>query len=521
MAIRFDATTDRLLRSNPDVGASELYSWMGWFNLAVDTNFYASLYSLNTDDQATNFNLDVTLLDDDGVSLHSYVGDGSDSGFSALGTALTLNTWNFIAGVRDAMNSYKVILNGVLDTTNTYDCTGRSASFTREEVAENYSSNQFNFNGRVYNFMSYRRVFTLEQIRAQMRSFYPIFSPPYLRLWTPMRDRGFRARHRDVVKGNYWTVGGTLADEPNPPKAAIQRIQFYWLPLVTAGSTSTDLTVQDATHEHAADSITLTVSAYLAVADATHEHAADSIVLTAQSDLAVQDATHEHAADGITLSIGVSLAVQDATHEHAADSIDLTVNAALVVADATHEHAADAITLTANAYLVVTDATHEHATDAIGLTVASYLTVQDATHEHSVDPITLTIEGQTNLEVQDATHIHAADAITLTANSYLAVTDATHEHAVDAIVLTVASYLAVTDATHVHVVDPITLTVEGQVTLVVQDATHVHVVDAITIEFVEFTGLHIPRHKERGTLADWNEPLTGLAPRKRWRKIGK
>lgn len=93
----------------------------------------------------------------------------------------------------------------------------------------------------------------------------------------------------------------------------------------TAGS-STDLTIQDATHGHAADGLTITVASTLAIADATHAHTADNLTLSVSgaTDLTIQDATHGHSADSLTLTLGyVDLTIADALHAHTADNITL------------------------------------------------------------------------------------------------------------------------------------------------------------------------------------------------------
>ena len=156
--------------------------------------------------------------------------------------------------------------------------------------------------------------------------------------------------------------------------------------------------------------------------------------------LVVQDATHAHAADSLTLSTQAVVAVADATHGHAADALVLTTSSTLVVQDATHGHAADNLTLsgTGTAALTIADAAHAHAADALVLSTLSALAVQDAAHAHAADGITFTVGG-TSLTAADAIHAHAADALAFTLDSWLAVADARHVHRVDNVVLTLPS----------------------------------------------------------------------------------
>lgn len=120
------------------------------------------------------------------------------------------------------------------------------------------------------------------------------------------------------------------------------------MPVYASGGGSTNLTIQDATHGHTADGLTITVASTLAIADATHAHAADSLTLTTSTVLVIADATHGHMADSLTLSVSgaTDLVIQDALHGHTADSLALTLGYAdLAIADALHAHAADNLTL--------------------------------------------------------------------------------------------------------------------------------------------------------------------------------
>jgi hypothetical protein len=254
MAIRFDASADRLLRSNPDIGGADLYSGCMWVYRIGTPSPYGAIYTLNTNDAANNFNIDAVLVNSSN-QLQTYVGDGIDSGFSGNGTTLTASTWFHLGWSNTSLgvNGFKLYVNGVLDLQNAYDRTGRTAAFTREETGMIYSANVYLFNGRVFNLMTFRGVLTAEHFKAQMRQFTPIFSPPILRTWTPMRNPGFRARHYDRIQGAYWTPGGTLTDEPNPGLTGSQ-IRRYWFVPIRIGALSG--TVGQVTETDTAQAIT-------------------------------------------------------------------------------------------------------------------------------------------------------------------------------------------------------------------------------------------------------------------------
>lgn len=149
------------------------------------------------------------------------------------------------------------------------------------------------------------------------------------------------------------------------------------------------LTIDDATHGHTADGVSLSQQHQLAVQDASHAHAVDNLALTQQHQLAVADAAHAHAADNLTLSTEITLSIADALHAHAVDNITLVQQHVLVVADATHGHSADNVVLETGTNLAVADATHGHTVDNLVLTQQHVLVVADALHQHSADNVVL------------------------------------------------------------------------------------------------------------------------------------
>ena len=96
-----------------------------------------------------------------------------------------------------------------------------------------------------------------------------------------------------------------------------------------AGGAATNLTIQDATHAHTADNLTVSTSGAvsLTIQDATHGHTADTPTPTlGYVDLVIAQALHGHTADSLTLTVdgSVDLAIDDAVHAHTADSPAIT-----------------------------------------------------------------------------------------------------------------------------------------------------------------------------------------------------
>lgn len=169
------------------------------------------------------------------------------------------------------------------------------------------------------------------------------------------------------------------------------RPRRIWVPVSAATGGSTALVIQDASHGHTAEAVTLTSDSTLAVQDAAHGHTAESPTLTTEWLLTVADAAHAHSAENVTLgtSDATSLTVQDATHAHAADSVITSTDWLLSVADALHAHSTDGVTLDTAPVLVVADALHGHAADSPTLVTDSWLQPDDALHANAVDSVAL------------------------------------------------------------------------------------------------------------------------------------
>ena len=140
------------------------------------------------------------------------------------------------------------------------------------------------------------------------------------------------------------------------------QIKVYY----TAGGDDHVLTINDATHAHTADVVTLSQAHVLAIADAVHAHTADNVTLDTGAVLAIDDAAHAHTADVVTLSQAHVLAIADAVHAHTADNVTLvTVETALDIAAALHGHTAAEVLLGQNHILDIQSAFHGHVADEV------------------------------------------------------------------------------------------------------------------------------------------------------------
>jgi hypothetical protein len=264
-----------------------------------------------------------------------------------------------------------------------------------------------------------------------------------------------------------YIIEGTVDDDEarallsNPWRVFKGRRLFVGGWAAGGGGSSSDLTIQDASHAHTSDSPVLVAQSTLAIADASHAHAADSLTLTTLSVLSIADATHGHAADNLTLagSSAADLVIQDASHAHTSDSPVLVAQSTLAIADSSHAHAADSLTLTTLSVLSIADSSHAHAADNLTLSTGLVvdLTIQEASHGHAADNVALAV--QSFLQILDASHGHTADSLTLTTMSVLVIADAVHGHSADNLTLGVPVGLAIVDATHGHTADNLTLSI--------------------------------------------------------------
>lgn len=271
-----------------------------------------------------------------------------------------------------------------------------------------------------------------------------------------------------------WTALGETGPSTGGPASCVAIAGGY---KTTTGAGEThDPTIVSADYAHAV------VSWYedsgtthsLVIQEATHSHTADNVTLTQVHDLVVGEASHSHTADNVTLSQVHDLSVNEATHSHTADNVTLTHKHSLVIGEATHAHAADNVTLTHNHILAINEATHSHTTDLPSFTQVHSLGVNEASHAHTADNVTITENADASLIIQEATHSHTADSPSFVQVHDLSIGEATHSHTADNVTLThnVPTPLVIQDASHGHTTDPPSFV---QVhSLVVNESTHSH-----------------------------------------------
>jgi hypothetical protein len=193
----------------------------------------------------------------------------------------------------------------------------------------------------------------------------------------------------------------------------------------------------------------------LTVQDAGHEHSAESPVLTQVHNLTPQDGAHDHVADNVALTQAHVLTPADAAHEHSAENVVLELAGTLVVQDSQHLHAAEEPTLTQAHQLALQDAAHAHGAESPALVQQHTLALADAAHAHAAENVTLDVG--LILAVQDASHVHSADNVALVQQHLLAVADALHAALSDVLDLFQQHVLVTQDGIHLLTSDNVTL----------------------------------------------------------------
>lgn len=210
MAVRFDATTDYLERTNVPVPVSVC----GWARLSVDRNDYTVLYfaDVNAVGSASGPSYGM-VTDSDGTTLKHWNG----SVFGSSSRTLTVGDWIFwawtVAGDGTTATWYHAAIDDATLTSEGATLTG-SADGLRHHVGNDPFANFWD--GVVHVKALWNVVLTSTELEHERWTRRPQrWSDLYL--WSPMWA-GASERAKDYSgNGRDWTEGGTLTDEDHPP----------------------------------------------------------------------------------------------------------------------------------------------------------------------------------------------------------------------------------------------------------------------------------------------------------------
>lgn len=204
MALRFDATADRLTRT-AGLPSPSLFTMMGWFYLSVDRNDFTTFLTL---EDAGSFG---NLLQTNGTGETLTIWSLSNT---TVGGILPIATWTHLAFTSDG-TSLRAYINGVLNITRVGITTASITTMT----FGNDNINEF-LNGRGAAFKVWDATLSADEILTEMRYYAPVRLQS-LHLWAPCFDTAtvtdLSGNARDL------TIGGTLAVEDGPPIAFAPR----------------------------------------------------------------------------------------------------------------------------------------------------------------------------------------------------------------------------------------------------------------------------------------------------------
>ncbi len=221
MAVRLDNSADYLSRATGFVDYNAAYTTMFKVMIVTDLNAYGHFHAITSvapPDASGNYNnSDFVGVDGDGTTLR---GGSVKTGTSAYptGTNLTVGTSYHIAARRTSLTLWEVLLNGVVNLTDTTSVSGRAAA-AGELMGTLHGGLVTNI--RLSHFLQYNAALTDAEIRAQMNAEFPL-RVANLTSFSPMR-KGANERLIELIRRNNWTANGTLTDEDSPVLALQSR----------------------------------------------------------------------------------------------------------------------------------------------------------------------------------------------------------------------------------------------------------------------------------------------------------
>lgn len=213
MAIRFDSASDYLSRTANLINYNAAYTVMFWAYITTDRNDYSHFWAAC--DQSTEASLDFTNSDflgtgADGTTFRGGSVIGGTAGYPS-GSALSTGTWYNLAARRTSATLWEGLINGAVDISDTTNIGGRAA--VAGEFMGKFNGG-FQLDGRVAHYKSWGAALTDAEVRAEMRTAFPIRLE---NINTSARMfKGTTERLFDEIHGYNWTANGALTDEDGP-----------------------------------------------------------------------------------------------------------------------------------------------------------------------------------------------------------------------------------------------------------------------------------------------------------------
>lgn len=217
MAVRFDAASDRLVRTSSLPNYNSTYTIMGWVLVPSNPTDYGAVFALDADAN----NNDVLWLDG-GYSANTefrfclYTTVGGTFAETVPGTNRALNTWFHVAMVRSSVTQLLLYVNGSLQTTHTNGTVASRTAIAELGVGGFGTGTTDPANIRVAYLKCWTTNLSADQIVAEQYAVRPLEMGSLHAWWPTFPGSAVRAEDRSG-NGRAFTENGTLTDEQEPP----------------------------------------------------------------------------------------------------------------------------------------------------------------------------------------------------------------------------------------------------------------------------------------------------------------
>ena len=273
---------------------------------------------------------------------------------------------------------------------------------------------------------------------------------------------------------------------------------------------NTVLAINNSSHSHSVNNITLVQQHTLAATNASHSHTVDAVKIAQVHKLAVNNTTHSQTVESPAIVYNINLTVNGATHSVISDNLALISGLSLVVNNATHSVVSNVVTLVQNHLLSAANTSHSLISDNIVIVESKPLVVSDTTHGHTVDALALTVVH--NLVIDNALHGHSVENLVLQQIQTLTINNANHTTKSDNVDIIQFTLLGQPASGVFGIKSDLVVLVQKH-TLAIDDAIHrlksndfaIIDWDSLGVNF----GRYIPDFNRSGVIEEADSPTTG------------